>query len=141
MILIDTNIFLASLRQPVTEADIHQHDQATELLGRVSRNEERALISEIVLHECFHVLVMRDKEIDERRFCSLFRRMLYWPGWALGQREMSILLRALDILEYQPRLEFSDSVIAARAEAHGAQLATFDKRLAAVYEGPAWNAG
>lgn len=140
MILIDTNVLLASLRQPVTQADNHQHDQATGLLGRVSRNEEKALISELVLHECFHVLVMRDKDIDTGGFCSLFRRMLYWPGWALDQREMLILLRALDILEYQPKLEFSDSVIAARAEAHGAQLATFDKRLAAAYEGPAWKA-
>lgn len=138
MILIDTNIVLASIRQPVTAQDTKHHNRATQLLGEISLGDTRAIISEIVVHECFYVLVMRDKSITTQEFCSLFRRFLAWEGWSMNEIEHDILRSTLDILEEYPRLEFSDAVIAARAEAHGAVLATFDKRLAKAFGEPIW---
>lgn len=138
MILIDTNVILATINEPVTPQDSEHHSRATALLGKVSRGTEQALISEIVLHECFYVLVMRDRRLSVDRFCSIFRRFLEWPGWAMSRNEKEIYVRALDLLEYQPKLEYSDAVIAARAEAHGAVLATFDKRLADTFGGTIW---
>lgn len=141
MILIDTNVVLASIRQPVTPQDVPQHEMATSLFDKISTGETTALISEIVLHECFYVLVMRDKSIATEEFCSLFRRLLTWAGWSLGDQEMNILRSALDILQDFPKLEFSDSVIAARAEFHDAELATFDSRLAKAFTGNMWSGG
>jgi predicted nucleic acid-binding protein len=139
MILIDTNVVLASIRQPVTPQDAKHHDRATALLGQISTGDTQAIISEIVLHECFYVLVMRDKSISTNEFCSLFRRLLAWDGWAMPEAELNILSSAFDILEAYPKLEFSDAVIASRAEYHGAELATFDKRLASAYGGKTWS--
>lgn len=141
MILIDTNVILASIRQPVTDADIQHHERATSLLRDVSLGTVSALIGEIVLHECYYVLVMRDKEIGPEAFCSLFNRMLDWPGWAHSDAEMTIFKSALDFLSDHPKLEFSDAVIAARAEYHDAELATFDRRLAEAYGGQIWAEG
>ena len=138
MIVIDTNVILAALRQTVTPHDERHHRQASELLSQISENSQRALVPEIVLHECFYVLVMRDRDVTVDSFCDLFRHMLEWPGWAMRNEETEILVRAVDILQTNPKLEFSDAVIAARAEAHGAELATFDRRLAEAYGGPIW---
>ena len=55
-----------------------------------------------------------------------------WPGWVFLPGDKTFSLRTLDVFSAHPRLEFSDSVIAARAEAHGAQFATFDERLASM---------
>lgn len=138
MIVIDTNIILASIRQPVTVADQDHHSRATQLLGQIAAGTTQALVPEIVLHECFYVLVMRDGQLSVDDFCSLFRRFLDWPGWAMGTLEMDIFMHALDIVQAHPKLEFSDAVIAARAEVHDAELATFDQRLAKAFDGTIW---
>lgn len=138
MIVIDTNVILASLREPVTSHDERHHRGSTDLLGHIAANSQRAIVPEIVLHECFCVLVMRDRDVSVDAFCSLIRRMLMWPGWAMRKEETAIFVRAVDILQANPKLEFSDAVIAARAEAHGAELATFDRRLAEAFGGPIW---
>lgn len=140
MILIDTNVVLASIRQPVTSQDAVHHQRATDLLGDISTGTTQAIISEIVLHECYYVLVMRDTSIGVAEFCSPFRRFLSWEGWAMGEAEVDVLASALDMLEGNPMLEFSDAVIASRAKAHDAELATFDERLAKAYGGEIWSA-
>lgn len=140
MIVIDTNIILASIRQPVTSADEGHHTQATQLLSQVAAGTVQALVPEVVLHECFYVLVMRDRQLSVEDFSSLFRRFLDWPGWAMRPEELDVFMRALDIVEAHPKLEFSDAVIAARAEVHDAELATFDQRLAKAFDGKIWTA-
>lgn len=138
MIVIDTNIVLASLRQPVTDHDAMHHEKATRLMGEIAAGSTNAIIPEIVVHECFYVLVMRDRDTTVENFCDLMGRMLVWPGWSMDKAETEIYKYALRILQDSTKLEFSDAVIAARAEAHGAELATFDKRLAAAFDGPIW---
>lgn len=137
-ILIDTNVILASIMQPVSHQDILNHDIATSLLSKVSTGGKQAIVSEVVLHECYYVLVTRDKRMATEEFCSIFRRFLEWPGWVFSGLEKETFLRALEIVEATPKREFSDAVIAARAEANGAELATFDKRLAKAFGGPIW---
>jgi predicted nucleic acid-binding protein len=44
----------------------------------------------------------------------------------------------LEIFAWEPRLEYSDSLVAARAESLDATLATFDRRLATAYPGAVW---
>lgn len=139
--MIDTNVVLASLRQPITENDQKHHEKATQLMGEIAAGFTKAIIPEIVLHECFYVLVMRDRDTTVENFCDLMSRMLGWFGWSMGQTETDIYLSALRILQDSPKLEFSDAVIAARAEAHDAELATFDKRLASAFAGPIWADG
>lgn len=141
MIVIDTNVVLASVRKPVNSHDRRHHELATLLLGQIASGSQGAILPEIVMHECFYVLVMRDGDVSVNSFCGLFRRMLAWPGWAMGKSEIGIYIRALDIVDNHPKLEFSDAVIAARAEAHDAELATFDRRLAKAYGGPIWADG
>lgn len=138
MIAIDTNVFVASFNTPVTDRDVRQHTTANKVLSDISTGSISGVVTEVVLHECYYVMVMRDKTLDNESFCDLFRRVLAWPGWAMPTGELHIFNRALDYLQIEPRLEFSDAVIAARAEAYDAELATFDKGLLAVYDGPIW---
>lgn len=58
----------------------------------------------------------------------------------MGEAEVDVLASALDMLEGNPMLEFSDAVNASRAKAHDAELATFDERLAKAYGGEIWSA-
>ncbi len=46
--------------------------------------------------------------------------------------DSTIYLRAVEIWAQHPRLEFSDSVIAARCEAEGHELATFDRHFGRI---------
>lgn len=138
MLAIDTNVFVASFNTPVTDQEARQHMSASGVLSDISTGNIPAVVTEVVLHECYYVMVMRDKKLDNQTFCDLFRRVLVWPGWAMPSSELDVFNRALDYLQIEPRLEFSDAVIAARAEAYGAELATFDKDLLAVYDGPTW---
>lgn len=137
-ISIDTNIFFAFLIPPVSETDTAHHSRAIELLQAVHEERVAGIVSEVVLHESYYVLVMRRKVLTVAEFGLIFQDILTWPGWAIPDSEKGIYLHALDILEENLKLEFSDAVIAARAEAHGAELATFDRRLAEAFGGPIW---
>lgn len=135
----DTNLlvdYLFTLKQGVTYS---RQRIAQQLMISIEFAETIGIISEIVIHECFVVLVMREKAFTVPEFCDAFQEMLLWPGWEMDEMQLGILLRAFQYLAQSPKLEFSDAVIAARAEAYGAELATFDKGLLAAYDGPVWS--
>ena len=139
MILIDTNYLIDFILPPYdTEAE-SRHTKAKALLSGIEDGRYRAIMPEVVLHECFYVLVTRLEVIDVATFSELFQSILQYRGWRLGDEETTVYLRALDIVVATPRLELSDALIAARAEYHGAELATFDKRLASAYGGKTWS--
>lgn len=138
LISIDTNVLIAFLVPPSTDLDVAQQTKANAVLEAVSNGTTRAIVSEIVLHESYYVLVMRGEMLSVNEFCEIFRDILSWPGWAIDERELGIYFRGLELVEAHPKLEFSDAVIAARAEHHEAQLATFDRRLAKAYGGTIW---
>lgn len=135
---IDTNVLIAFLGPLLSQEDERQFAKASELLQAVNEGRASAIISEIVLHECHYVMVTRAKMLENTEFCDAFQDILSWPGWLVSEEELGILVRGLEILEEHPKLEFSDAVIAARAEVHGAVLATFDRRLAEAFGGPIW---
>jgi predicted nucleic acid-binding protein len=99
-----------------------------------------AILPEITLHETFYTLLgSRFPDTQLLVLCDAISGLLAWQGWVFKSYDLEINLRALDILRQDASLEFSDSVIAARAEILGAELATFDKRLAANFTGTIWS--
>jgi predicted nucleic acid-binding protein len=112
--------------------------ETREKLG-LKPGDTHATLSEVVMHEVFYTMMssrLRQLSLDD--LCELMRSILAWPGWVFAAKEKTIYLRALEILQGHPKLEFSDSVIAARAESLDATLATFDLRLATAYPGAVW---
>lgn len=138
MIVIDSNILIDLFVIPKDERDVIRLETIWNLIHQVETGDIEAIVPEVALHECFYVLVMRLKIISAEQFCIAFSSILDFPGWRMLNQDQTVYFRALDILELHPRIEFSDAVIAARAEAYGAELATFDKRLLSVYDGPVW---
>lgn len=138
MTFLDTNVLVDFLFVPEDQSSSPRFKKVLTLFDAISSGSTQALLSEVVLHESFYVLVIRGKYIEPRMFCEILREMLTWPGWAMDPAEMAIVSRAFEYLIETPKLELSDAIIAARAEAHGAELATFDKRLAQAYGGPIW---
>jgi len=55
--------------------------------------------------------------------------VLSFAGMRFDGEQGTIFLRALEIWADHPRLEFSDSVIAARCDRSGHELATFDRHF------------
>lgn len=140
MILIDTNYLIDFILPPFDASAKSRNHKATALMLGIEDGRYQAIIPEVVLHECFYVLVTKVRAIDVPTFIELFQSILQYRGWQLGADQLAIYLRALNILQAHPKLEFSDSIITARAEAYGAELATFDKRMAKAYAGPIWTA-
>lgn len=138
MILIDTNYLVDFILPPFDEIAEARHAKARSLLSGIESGTYEAIAPEVVIHECFYVLVMKLQVIDVPTFVEIFQSILQYRGWHIRSMDVDIYLRALELLRSDLKLEFSDSVIAARAEAHGAELATFDKRLAQAYGGPIW---
>lgn len=139
-VVVDSSVLITFLIAPTGELETRKHHQVIDLFRRIESVELTGLLPEVVLHETFYTLLGRrfpDTQLSV--LCDVIARILHWHGWLLTDLERSIYLRALDILQQQPKLEFSDAVIAARAETHEATLATFDKRLAAAFAGPIWD--
>lgn len=139
MIFVDTNILIRFLMPPVTPQDEVMEERAHALLLEVHTGDMQATTSEVVLYELAWLLGSRDHfGLDPARVTDMIRSILNWPGWSFPDGDLAIYFRALDILESNPKLEFSDSIIAARAGRLGATLATFDRRLAQAYSGEVW---
>lgn len=134
-----TSVLPCLVTIPTTPEDIRMKAQAKDLLTEIESGSMKAAIGEVVLHEfCYVSGSKRLDRLDVPTLCDLLRSLLSWPGWVIPPSDKSAYRRASDILEQHPKLEFSDSVIAARAEALNAELATFDSSLAKAHEGPAW---
>jgi predicted nucleic acid-binding protein len=130
MIVVDTNVFLRYLTTPTSDATRRMQHEALTFFRRVESGDLEATTTEVVLHEtCYILCSAKQYGFEAPRVATYLRTMLSWPGWTFPPGDRAIYLRALDIFAEYPKLEFSDSVIAARAEAMGAQLATFDERL------------
>lgn len=139
MIVIDTSVLAELFIVPESSVDQARRDRAQSLFRKIESNITEAILSEVAIHECYYVVVMRKKLYSADAFAALFHSLLHFPGWRMSDSELLIYVRAFDIVSAHPRLEFSDAVIAARAEAHNAELATFDQHLAAIYDGPVWS--
>jgi predicted nucleic acid-binding protein len=139
-VVVDTNVIVTWLTDPSTDLEAQKQDKIATLMNQIFDNQVVAIFPEVVLHETCHVLTgprFPETQIDE--LCASLRHLLEWVGWSFEHRDREIFIRALEILEQHPTLGLADSVIAARAEILGAELATFDKRLAANFNGTLWS--
>lgn len=130
MIFLDTNVFLRFLVAPVTDQDRIWHVQATGLMEAIRTGSIHATCSEVVIHEVCHVLgSKRQYGMQPSDIVDLMRTVLSFAGMRFDGEQGVVVLRALEIWSGHPRLEFSDSVIAARCERSGHELATFDRHF------------
>lgn len=139
-VVIDSSIIITFLIPPANEREANKLIHVTQLFQQIENGTITAVLPEVVLHETFYTLLgKRFPDVKLSPLCRAISTIIRWPGWQWKPQEQSINLRAIDILEAHPKLEFSDAVIAARAETYGAELATFDQGLLAVYDGPVWS--
>jgi predicted nucleic acid-binding protein len=131
VIFVDTNVFLRSFDGPGTPQETKWYEAAEALFEAAARGEEEVTTSEVVLHEVAYVLgSSKHYKLPATEIARYLRSIIQLPGLKLPRGDNRLYLRAIDIYSANPKLEFSDSIIAARAERLGASLATFDERLA-----------
>lgn len=126
MFFLDANIFL----QVLGGGNAAHVQQAVSLLRRIQRGDVQATTSEVVIHEVCYVLGSKNQY--GRTVAEIVGAMtgtLSWPGFWFPMGDKEIYLRALSLWSQSPKLGFADSVIAARCERAGHQLATFDRHF------------
>jgi predicted nucleic acid-binding protein len=130
MIFVDTNVFLRFFDGPGTPEATEMYNAAEALIHSAVRGEEDLTTSEVVLHEVAYVLSSnKHYNLPAPEVATYLLTILQIPGLKLPRGDKQLYLRALEIYSAIPKLEFSDSIIAVRAERLGASLATFDERL------------
>src|SRR4051812_7951490 len=133
MIFLDANIFLRFIVQPTSSETVAMHDRAANLFRALEEGMLRATTSEVVLHEVSFVLASKKHYgLSAEAIARILRPLIELPALRFRRGERRIFLRALEIYSAYPKLEFSDSVIAARCESGELELATFDESLAAL---------
>jgi predicted nucleic acid-binding protein len=139
MIFLDANFFLRYLTRPTSPKLVEMHAIAEQLIHAANRNEEEVTTSEVVLHEVVYVLGSK-KQYNQpaTEIVALLSPLLQMPGMKLQRGEKQLYMRALDIFATYPKLGFADSIIVARMERLGADLATFDKDLAKLDIATRW---
>lgn len=130
MIFVDANVFLRYLTSAATSADLPPKAQARSLFDRLQSGDVLATTSEVVLHEVSFILgSSKHYGHTAATIAPQLSAMIQWPGFVFPMTDKAVYVRALEIWEQQPVLEFSDALIAARCERSGHELATFDKHF------------
>ncbi len=130
MIFVDTNVFLRYLTPATTSADLPRKAQARNLFDKLETGDVLATTSEVVLREvCFILGSPKHYHLSAVQIAPDLSAMVQWPGFVFPMADKSVYIRAFELWEEHPRLEFSDSVIAARCERHGHELASFDRHF------------
>ncbi|MDQ3541690.1 MAG: type II toxin-antitoxin system VapC family toxin [Chloroflexota bacterium] len=133
MIFLDVNVFLRYLAPSSSPATIVMKEVAQGLFASVRRGELEATTSEVVIHEVCYVLQSASHyRMETASVVEYLQPLIAMSGMIFPGADKRIYLRALDLLLNHPKLEFSDAVIAARAEWQGVPLATFDEYLAGM---------
>ena len=133
MIFLDTNVFLRLLTKATTSATQQMKIQVRTLFNDIQSSRVEVMTSEVVLHEVFYILTSkRQYGVPSPDAIAMLRPLLRFRSLRLGPGEKDIVLRALEIWEQNPRLEFADSAMAARCEINGWELATFDEQLGSL---------
>lgn len=130
MIFVDANVFLRYLTSAQTNADLPRKAHARSLFAQIETGDLLASASEVVIHEvCFILTSPKHYRYTAETVAPELATIIKWPGFVFPMADKLIYLRALEIWMHHPRLEFSDSVIAARCERAGHELATFDRHF------------
>lgn len=132
MIFLDTNMFLRYLVAPSPDNPNGERHQAvaTGLFTAVADGQEEVTTTEVVLHEvCYLLSSPRMYRVPVPKIVEMMTDIIRLPGFNMPRGEKRLILRAFEIYLDHPRLEFSHSLIAARAERLKIPLATFDEAL------------
>jgi predicted nucleic acid-binding protein len=130
MILVDTNMILRYLVQPPASEFDAQAMAARDLFAAAERNEAQITTTEIVVHEVAFVLASKrqyGRPVDE--IVTAMTNVIRLPGMRLPRGDKRRYLTALDLWARYPSIGFADALIVITAQARGAQLATFDKKI------------
>jgi len=132
MIFLDTNMFLRYLVAPSPDnpnGERH-HEVATDIFRAVADGREEITTTEVVLHEvCYILSSPRQYRFPVPKIVEAMTDIVRLPGFHLPRGEKRLVLRAFEIYLAYPKIEFADSLIAARAERLEIPLATFDEAL------------
>ncbi|MEJ7900278.1 MAG: PIN domain-containing protein [Thermomicrobiales bacterium] len=130
MMFLDTNIFLRYLATPTTPDVQLLAEKAHHLFAQIKTGEAEATTSEVVIHEvCFILRSRKHYGSSVAEVTQSVAAVLAWPGMTFPMGDKEIYLRALNLWSQRPKLGFADSVIAARCERSGHELATFDRHF------------
>jgi predicted nucleic acid-binding protein len=117
MLFLDANVFLRYLTQASTQDVAQMKIIAQDLIDHVATGVVEATTSEVVLHEICYVITSRNQyALSPGTAIQMLRLLLHMRGLTFVGNDKEIYLRALDLWEQLPKLEFPDSVIAARCE-------------------------
>ena len=131
MIFLDANFFLRHLTRATTSELERMQAIASALFEAIERGDVEATTAEVVLHEvCYLLSSKKHYGLTWPEIADYLTPLVRLSGLKFGRGEKRVYLRALEIVAAHPKLEFADSIIAARCEASDMQLATFDKALA-----------
>lgn len=129
---LDANIFLRALVQPTTPQGHARHQASAALFRRAARGSELVTTCEAVLAEVLYVLTSpRQYGLSHQDASARVRPLLRLRGLHLPHKRS--YLRALDLFDAHPHLDFEDAVQVAHLERSGQQeLYSYDTDFDAV---------
>ncbi len=131
MIFLDTNFFLRYLTVATVPELRRMQMVAAELFQSIERGDVEATTTEAVLHEvCYLLSSKQHYGISWTEISAYMSPLISMRNLRFARGERRLYVRALEIAVEHRRLGFADSIIAARCESAGFELATFDDKLA-----------
>lgn len=127
MRFLDANIFLRALVEPLTELDRAKFQACTALFERMAQGEEGARTAESIITEVAYVLRSRAHYgLSPAEIAARLRPMLSIRGLRLSNKRT--FMRALDLWEAHPSLDFEDVLTVAHMEHFGdEELLSYDR--------------
>lgn len=118
MRFLDADIFLRALVEPLTDIDKAKFAACTALLERLALGLEEARTAEAIVTEVSYVLRSRAQyHLPPAEIAARLRPILTIRGLRLSKKRT--FLRALDLWEAHPSLDFEDVLIIAHMEHFG----------------------
>ena len=140
MIYLDANVFLRLLAAPTTPVDVRRGTLARALFEDVRLGRRLVTTTEVVLHVVCYILTSpRHHGHSSTDVAADMMAVIQYAGFRFPPSERETYLRAFDLWVAQPRIGFADAVNAARCEAAGHDLATFDRHFDAIPTVQRWS--
>ena len=140
MIFLDSNVFLRHFTSPSDTLTSQMKESARALFRGAESGTTEVTTSEVVLHEVLYLMTeRRHYNIEVETAIDMMEYTIQLRGFRFPVGEQAMFLRALALWRGRPSLGFADSVIAARCEANGWELATFDEQLGALPNVTRWS--
>jgi predicted nucleic acid-binding protein len=137
VILLDANVFLRYLTEPVTPEDERAHQTATALFQMIESGQESFTTSDAVLAEVIYILsAKRHYGVPRLEVTKLLKPILELRGCRLPRKRS--ILHALDVWNSRPKLSFVDALMVVSAEHLELPLASFDGEVNRVLGHRRW---